>query len=184
MNAGATNEPSSTHAQVLACFTFERQGDRFELRRGRHGLNGSGERIYRAGSVRQSSPIEHCRCRCFAGCDHFQMLRRPLLFGNLCDNGPDNCHSEPFAVIPSKARNLALSALGKLREESRPENRGTARFLLRLRSGPPSAPRNDSKVKLSPRRPRTAVPTRNRGAREAPFRFTRRRTPNSGRARR
>ena len=40
--------------------------------------------------------------------------------------------SEPFAVIPSKARNLALSVRGKLREESGSENAGKARFLASL----------------------------------------------------
>jgi len=30
-----------------------------------------------------------------------------------------HCHSEPFTVIPSEARNLALPVQGKLREESR-----------------------------------------------------------------
>jgi hypothetical protein len=31
------------------------------------------------------------------------------------------CHSEPFAVILSEAKDLALGAEGKLREESRSE---------------------------------------------------------------
>ena len=31
----------------------------------------------------------------------------------------DRCHSEPFTVIPSEARNLALPVQGKLREQSR-----------------------------------------------------------------
>ena len=34
---------------------------------------------------------------------------------NVCGH----CHSEPFTVIPSEARNLALAVQGKLREESR-----------------------------------------------------------------
>jgi hypothetical protein len=41
------------------------------------------------------------------------------------------CHSEPFAVIPSEARNLALPVQGKLREESRTSPVSRARFLSR-----------------------------------------------------
>ena len=60
---------------------------------------------------------------------------------------PPGCHSEPFTVILSEAKDLALGAQGKLREvrildsdgvhrtpeigESRPEYaQGTARFLV------------------------------------------------------
>jgi hypothetical protein len=47
---------------------------------------------------------------------------------NVCER----CHSEPFTVIPSKARNLALPVQGKLREESRSGNPDLigARFLV------------------------------------------------------
>jgi hypothetical protein len=47
---------------------------------------------------------------------------------NLCEC----CHSEPFSVIPSEARNLALPVQGKLREESRSANPDLigARFLV------------------------------------------------------
>jgi hypothetical protein len=44
------------------------------------------------------------------------------------------CHSEPFAVILSAAKDLALPAQGKLREESSPDQIGIsrARFLASL----------------------------------------------------
>ena len=42
------------------------------------------------------------------------------------------CHPEPFIVIPSEARNLALPVQGKLREESHSGNKGLARFLASL----------------------------------------------------
>ena len=45
------------------------------------------------------------------------------------------CHSEPFTVIPSEARNLALPVQGKLREESRTS--------LRFQSEIPRFARND-----------------------------------------
>jgi hypothetical protein len=46
-----------------------------------------------------------------------------------CLKTPLDCHSEPFAVILSEAKDLALGAQGKLREESRSEYfQGTARF--------------------------------------------------------
>jgi hypothetical protein len=48
-------------------------------------------------------------------------------------NASQRCHSEPFIVIPipqSRARNLGLPVQGKLREESRSENKGTAGFLV------------------------------------------------------
>jgi len=47
---------------------------------------------------------------------------------NVCGH----CHSEPFTVIPSEARNLALAVQGKLREESISVNRGLTRFLASL----------------------------------------------------
>jgi len=40
------------------------------------------------------------------------------------------CHSEPFAIILSEAKDLALGAQGKLREESRPEDKSSAGFLV------------------------------------------------------
>jgi len=44
---------------------------------------------------------------------------------------PLDCHSEPFAVILSAAKDLALGAQGKRREESRSEHfQRTARFLV------------------------------------------------------
>ena len=46
-------------------------------------------------------------------------------------NVPEPCYSEPFAaVILSEAKNLGISAQGKLREESRSEDKGLARFLV------------------------------------------------------
>jgi hypothetical protein len=54
---------------------------------------------------------------------------------NLCEVAKAT-HSEPFTVIPSEARNLALPVQGKLREESLPGDRGLARFLVvPIRSG-------------------------------------------------
>ena len=55
-------------------------------------------------------------------------------------NDPRRCHSEPFAVTLSpshviltpqqRGKDLALAAQGKLREESRSENKDNARFLV------------------------------------------------------
>jgi hypothetical protein len=55
------------------------------------------------------------------------------------------CQSEPFTVIPSEARNLALPLQGKLREESRSANKGFARFLASLsRKTPPTRDSRES----------------------------------------
>jgi hypothetical protein len=52
-------------------------------------------------------------------------------FDNYTHENTPNCHSEPFTVIPSEARNLALPVQGKLREESRSEYfQRSARFLV------------------------------------------------------
>jgi hypothetical protein len=63
-------------------------------------------------------------------------------------NESDPCHSEPFAVILSEAKDLALFAQGKLREESRyllfEEKPG---FLGPIKS---IGPRNDSGKGFSP----------------------------------
>ncbi len=48
-----------------------------------------------------------------------------------CGETLPSCHSEPFAVILSAAKDLALPAQGKLREESRSECfQDNARFLV------------------------------------------------------
>ncbi len=54
-----------------------------------------------------------------------------------CGRTPPSCHSEPFAVILSAAKDLALAAQGKLREESRSDCfQRSARFLVvPIRSG-------------------------------------------------
>jgi hypothetical protein len=51
---------------------------------------------------------------------------------NLCEVA-EATYSDPFTVIPvpqSRGGNLALPVQGKLREESRSENKGRARFLV------------------------------------------------------
>ena len=56
-----------------------------------------------------------------------RLASRLLALGrNVCEG----CHSEPFAVILSAAKDLALPAQGKLREESRSGHGGRARFLV------------------------------------------------------
>jgi hypothetical protein len=58
-------------------------------------------------------------------------LRRVFL-SKMLKNHYDRCHSEPFTVIPSEARNLALPVQGKLREESGFGSKGSTRFLASL----------------------------------------------------
>jgi hypothetical protein len=58
-------------------------------------------------------------------------LRRLSLGRMLKDHG-QGCHSEPFTVIPSEARNLALSPLGRLREEFPSGHKRLTRFLASL----------------------------------------------------
>jgi hypothetical protein len=43
--------------------------------------------------------------------------------------GSAQCHSDPFAVILSAAKDLALPAQDKLREDSRSGSKDLARFL-------------------------------------------------------
>ena len=60
------------------------------------------------------------------------------------------CHSEPFAVILSEAKDLALGAQGKLREESRPGLLGAV-FPTQIEI--PRFARNDISWFLSARQP-------------------------------